>query len=352
MSLENFGINPQNKKYEDSANEVAKNTQPNTATPVKDITQNDLPAVKASIEDNSKLVEENALKIENQYASQTGRLVNFKYSNGNDDDKHRAYFMLKADSNIVNEVTKNIDSEGDIVSIFQTLVGDSSGYKFKAFILTGISENRQEKQSILPILGDNFIATFTGGEPQVLDISGLLPFDSDTSRSSWFINFMQAYTHLFRASKLAIYKMTMKIVLPDLSTYTIYPISINANITSGQDTIIPFHLGCIVTNNKLVKAYGISQTAQTLTDEEKAEQKTVDAQTNGTSISPKEVGDDSAKKTNKMCARDYIAACMTGEGGNEGTKGINKAIQGVLALKGLSDSGAFNFITKKAYGHR
>ena len=128
---------------------------------------------------------------------------------------------------------------------------------YTSVIITSIQENLQERQSIMPTLGDSFAATFSGLEPQLLVITGYLPLDGSRD-NTWFHAFTNAYKYFIRASKLAKYRCHLKIVFPDFASYVCYPVSFNSSMDSQNDTLVNFSMTAVVVSNPINKAYGFA----------------------------------------------------------------------------------------------
>lgn len=242
---------------------TATTSTENVNTAVKNGLSKDLAAI-ASLSSDKLVNNQEAAAIEPSYQvnsiyeSGNGRLLNFSYNTGGDDDSKRAYFKLGGETN---ELEKTISSTSSTVMQLKAIFNQlTTGYK--AFILTNIQENLQEKQQIMSTVADASIQTFSGAEPQVIALNGLLPFDN-SSDSSWFVHFMNMYIYFIRASKLAKHRCFLQVVLPDYQTYKCYPISITCNLDSSSDTLVQFGLTAVVANDWSTKAYGYTAATTT-----------------------------------------------------------------------------------------
>lgn len=223
--------------------------------------------------------------INSIYSSGNGRLLSFVYNSGGDDDNKRAYLRLGGETEILKKtIMSTAVTYRQLMSIFTQL---TTGYK--AFILTNIQENLQEKQHVMPTVGDSFASTFAGADPQVMTFNGILPFDN-RSDMSWFVHFMNMYVRFIRASVLAKYRCWLELVVPDYQVYRCYPISISCTLDSASDTQVSFGVSTIVANDWADKAYGYTATqynVEQLTSETKLRNDMITALTGGTSNADK-----------------------------------------------------------------
>lgn len=192
--------------------------------------------------------------VNNVYTKGSSRLIDFKFNNGTKDSDNRAYIKLLGNTTAIKDVAQ-LSGASDLTNIYSALI---TGYN--AFILTSIQENLQEKQSLLPTVGDHFAVTFSGAQPQVIAFSGLLPFDGN-NESSWFIRFMNAYNTYLRASVLAKYKCVMRLCIPNYIDYNCYPIGITCGLSAENDTLVNFSVQAVVTTEMSARAYGYSSGA-------------------------------------------------------------------------------------------
>lgn len=224
-----------------------------------------------------------------------GRLTEFTYqdtstgtsstSTSDPQMDYRCYFMLDGQTSLLQEIARRYS---DTQTILDNLAG-----KYTAFLLTGMQIHLQEKQQIMQTVGDNYAATFAGKEPQVLSLSGLLPWDynkADLTASqsstgaysgSWMIDMLNAYTLYFRASVLARAKCWLKIVLPGLRIFRCYPVTFYADIGANSDHLVPFSMQAYVVEDTST-IYGVPAASKT------AATKTTEAQQAGTTRTPTE----------------------------------------------------------------
>jgi len=274
---------------------------------------------------NAISIDNAGIALKDQYTSKNGsRLVAFEYTSGDDDDQRRAYLRLLGPEEGFNDLIKDTQNTS-LQAIISELKSDTG---FRSFILTSLTENFQEKQSIIQTINDYFITTFSGQEPQIIQISGILPFDAASYTSSWFLNFINAYKFIFRASILAKYKLQLYIILPDFSKYRCYPISFSSGVQSNQDNLTQFQMNAIVVQEDIQEAKGISasvSTPSTLSEKVAANiTDTKNKETSGDNQDPKDVGKKSALEKALNSTRDFINTIATGQGTNEVAKTINK----------------------------
>lgn len=208
--------------------------------------------------------------IVSQNTSESARTATTATEATSDQDKCRSYFVLRG-----NNVTGLINSAPNgIRGIGTALQG-----KYTGFLLTNVQLGFQEKQSIMPTIGDLFAATFSGKEPQLITLQGILPWDyrsssvgesgtssTNTNNSSWFINMINAYNYFFRASILAKFKCYLEIMMPGLKAMNAYPVAFNTNINADNDHIIPFTMSAYIMDpNDGVTVYGASASTATST---------------------------------------------------------------------------------------
>lgn len=313
-----------------------------------DIAANTTEVIKSGIVGINKSELASSIK-DNRYKSpKGGRLVNFKYTSGDDDDSRRAYFLIEGDTSLLE---KELQSRAELLPILSLL---KSANGFINFILTGIAENEQERQSIIPTINDYFIATFSGREPKVINMSGMLPFDASLTESSWLIDFLNGFKYIFRASVLAKYKLKLVLIIPDLATYICYPTSITTNVLSSQDTLCQFTMGALVTEEVLARVHGIDsgiEVPETPAEEvEKNTEDTKKKEKSGENATPKEVGEGTSKKNFLDTALDFVNTCITGVGENKTALAINKVNKTLGATQQVT--GAINTLTGSTYGKR
>lgn len=273
-----------------------------------------------------KPMEPSDKELVSRYTYENTRLANFTYNDGSYDAARRGYLRLKGETSAFKEYM-NTGANGTpaLKTVFAHLI---SGYT--SIIILSLQENHQEKQHIMPTVGDRFAATFAGKEPQILSISGLLPFDDQLDNEmSWYTAFLTAFKNFIRASKLAQSHCYLQLVFPNFTEYNLYPISFSANISSEQDNLIPFVLSAVVvdkappsvTLNQRVsepeentKASEIEKTAEEVKNAESETTKEKEQQTKVTK-DPAEVG----KQKNK---KNFMKSFQ--EGVNKVAKEINK----------------------------
>ena len=291
------------------------------------------------------------IEISHRHLSESGgRLVNFSFADGSDDDERRAFLQLQGNTAAIKELVQG-ESASLLNAVYDHLV---NGYT--SICITGIQENLQERQHILPTIGDTFAATFSGREPQIIVLNGFLPFDADKDDRSWFVSFMNAYKTFIRASRLAKYRCSLRLVFPDFASYTLYPTSISSTLMSENDTLIPFTLAAIVVDNPTTKAYGYKSSVmipQTTIEQVVADtaQETLDKQIqNETTKDPKEVGSAAKKKNFWETINDGINSAVGELNKVMKSKTMQSINQGFAILKEVD--GAVNIVEGKAYGKR
>lgn len=303
-------------------------------------------AISTEAEEVRKLseqaVETSTLGLGSKYSRGAGRLVDFTYIDGSDDDQRRAYMQLQGEPSSMLHLAIG-ENSNLLKSVYDHLV---KGYT--SIIILSMQENLTERQHILPTVGDSFAATFSGKEPQLITISGYLPFDGDKD-ISWFTAFVNAYKHFIRASRLAKYRCSLKLVFPDFASYTCYPISISTTAESSQDTLIPFTMTAVVTENPINKAYGYIQsvtaprnTVEEVTSAESEEVRAAEIEKEVVK-DPADVGKLSEKKTWVESVSDWVSGVTN----SKTMQTINKT----LAITNQV-SGAIDAISGKPYGQR
>ena len=291
------------------------------------------------------------IEISHRHLSESGgRLVNFSFADGSDDDERRAFLQLQGNTAAIKDLVSG-ESMSLLEAVYDHLV---NGYT--SVCITGIQENLQERQHILPTIGDTFAATFSGREPQVVVINGFLPFDADKDDRSWFVSFMNAYKTFIRASKLAKYRCSLRLVFPDFASYTLYPTSISSTLMSDNDTLIPFTMAAIVVDNPTTKAYGYKSSIllpKTTIEQVVADtaQDTVDKLIqNETTKDPKDVGSAAKKKNFWETVNDGINSAVGELNKVMQSKTMQSINQGFAILKEVE--GAVNIVEGKPYGKR
>lgn len=283
-----------------------------------------------------------AIELSTKYSNGTGRLADFTFTDGSDDDARRAYMQLQGETSGMAEILAGEDKTA-LQAVYNHLI---NGYT--SVVILSLQENMQEKQHIMPTVGDSFAATFAGQEPQVVSISGYLPFDGSAD-TSWFLAFVNAYKYFIRASRLAKYRCYLNLVFPDFSSYKCYPISFTATMSSEQDTVIPFTMGAVVMQHPINKAYGYSSsittptsTVEQVADAESISTKTSEIQSEVTK-DPKEVGKLSQKKSFVQNVQEGINSVLN----SKTMQSINKTLATTNQVVG-----AIDVITGKSYGKR
>ena len=311
------------------------------------ITKETLAGISSEAEDaisTSNILAQNAsISLGTKYMKGTGRLVSFTYADGSDDNSRRAYMQLQGNVSAMSSII-----EGEDKNLLQTVYNHLvNGYT--AIVITQMQENLQERQSIMPTVGDSFATTFSGLEPQVMVISGYLPFDAATDNSSWFISFVNAYKYFIRASQLAKYRCSLRLVFPDFASYTCYPVSISTSMVSDQDTFIPFSMTAVVVSNPINKAYGYSSSVTSPTSTVEDVQQAVLASTQQSDIeqevtkSPSEIGALESKKSWVESVSDWVHSVDS----SQTMQTINKTLAVTNQVIGAIDA-----ISGRPYGER
>lgn len=183
------------------------------------------------------------------------RLTSFTHSDGSTDDERIGYIKLQQNNNAMSTIASG-ENKQQLEAIYSLLVD-----KYNKFIITTVQESRSERSMIMPTVGDSFAATFSGREPMVLAVQGMLLFDYDRTKLSWFHAFFNAYDYYLRASKLAKFRAKMKLVLPDLTEYTGYMLNVGSSLSSENDMVVPVNFSMLVVSEAFNKAYGIPASA-------------------------------------------------------------------------------------------
>lgn len=285
---------------------------------------------------------ESSISLGSMYQHGVGRLVDFTYSDGSEDVSKRAYMQLKGEVSSMSALIAGENKEL-LQSVYSHLI---DGYT--SIIITGMQENLQERQSLMTTVGDSFALTFSGMEPQIIVISGYLPFDN-SAEGSWFLAFLNAYKRFIRASKLAEHRCNLRLIFPDFIEYTCYPVAINNMLNSETDNIIPFSMTAIVVENSVNKAYGYdssvsepTNTAEEVEQETSAETLQEDIEKEVTKA-PEKV----AQTTQKQSFVDSVSSWVNKVTSSKELQDINK----VLTI-GNQIAGAISSVTGKPYGSR
>ena len=283
-------------------------------------------------------------------SSSGGRLVNFSFADGSDDEQRRAFMQLQGNLTAIKSLVGG-ESATLLQAVYDHLV---NGYT--SICILGVQENLQEKQHIMPTTGDSFAATFAGHEPQLMMINGYLPFDAVKDDRSWFVSFMNAYKTFIRASRLAKYRCSLRLVFPDFASYTLYPTSISCNLMSDNDTLIPFTLTAIVVENPTTKAYGYKSDIlipKTTIEEvnEANKEDTINKQIeNDTTKDPKDVGKKEQKKNFWQTINEGINNAVSEVNKFAQSKTMQSINKGFAILS--ETKGAVNIIKGEPYGKR
>jgi hypothetical protein len=109
---------------------------------------------------------------------------------------------------------------------------------FTDFLVTGMRVSFDEKVQVTPVFGDTEIIYYFGRQPIQFDISGLL---IDDLQNSWFTQFMQLYSNVFRGSELARNAELIRLDMPSMSIIgSISSFAFDQN--SARDTDIQFQM--------------------------------------------------------------------------------------------------------------
>lgn len=184
------------------------------------------------------------------YGSGSARLTNIASPTCERDDARLGYLKL-IDSGTMAAVASG--AQATILKDIYNSLTAKSGYN--KFIITALHENRSERSMIMNTVGDSFAATFSGREPMVINVQGLLIFDYAASGvQSWYLAFLNAYERYLRASQLAKYKAKVTLVLPEFTEYVGYIISISTSQSADNDLAIPMNFSMLVCNDTFNKA--------------------------------------------------------------------------------------------------
>lgn len=199
-----------------------------------------------------------------KYDDGEGRLTSFVHPDPDSDDKRLAYITL------INPNNAKFDDVDDKISpvdrsVLSDLFAQLSG-KYDKFIIEGINTMRQEKAQIVSTLGDNYAAMFSGKQPMTIGVSGRLVCDYDKKALSWYKAFTYAYEYFLRASRLAKFRVKVRLVFPDVNEFEGYILSSSETQNAGDDMIIPWNFTMLATSLNPFKPYvaSSSQAAQTI----------------------------------------------------------------------------------------
>lgn len=185
----------------------------------------------------------------------------FSPSDCKEDDDRIAYLVLNAGPDAFSDIGDIPEAEY-LSKLYEEIIAEDG---YIRFIVTSIADSRVEKQSVLPTTGDSFAATFSGADPQVLTVQGYLVHeyrydsgDSDAenvsdSMRTWYVDFMYLYEYYLRASRLAKWKSTITLNLPDFGSYDGYMLSINTSQQAETDITVPFTFQMLVVNRSGIK---------------------------------------------------------------------------------------------------
>ena len=242
----------------------------------------------------------------NDYGASEGRLSTIVGADcANDDSKLVKMYIVGDDIDGLVDDLINIQVQEK--TMLQAVLSQmQSGYT--NFSVTSISDSREEKMQLMPLAGDNFIATFSGRRPHVMGISGYLIFDHDSTKVSWFHAFINAYDSLIRASRMAKHRCKLKLVFPDSHTIIGYMTGCNANQQSDSDSVIQFSASILVIDKTFAhpigEDYWKAKAQTTTTKKEEAK----DAETTN-----KEVASDPEAPPDVANAEEYTAGVMSTE---------------------------------------
>lgn len=186
-----------------------------------------------------------------------GRLLFFNHNDGTNDDDKVGYIKLLDNGGLMSTIAAG-ENKQNMDAIYSAIKS-----RYNRFIIQSVQESRSERSSILPTVGDSFAATFSGREPMVISVQGLLICDNTTTKMTWYHAFMNAYEFYLRASKLAKYRVKMKLVLPDFTDYTGYILTVGTTMSSDSDMVIPMNFSMLVVHEAFNKAYGINGSNET-----------------------------------------------------------------------------------------
>ena len=256
-----------------------------------------------------------------------GRLTNFSYqptahgttagATSDPQMAYRCYMSLGGQTGQLKSISEQYSGTAEILN---NLAG-----KYTAFILSSLQLNFQEKQQIMPTIGDEYAATFAGHDPQILAITGFLPWGYEiddlngsttnpigTRSGNWLIDMLNAYTLYFRASVLARAKCWLTIVLPSLKSFRCYPVAFNASINAENDHLVPFTLQAYVQDDTTV-IYGLPKASLTAAEKATAQ---IQAKTNSTPDETGAVTNAASKKSDLTKAltdvTDYVNKKLVG----------------------------------------
>jgi hypothetical protein len=201
-----------------------------------------------------------------KYDDGEGRLTSFVHPDPDTDDSRLAYITL------VNPNNAKFDDVDDKVSpvdrsVLSDLFAQLSG-KYDKFIIEGMNTVRQEKAQIVSTLGDNYAALFSGKQPITIGVSGRLVCDYDKKALSWYKAFVYAYEYFLRASRLAKFRVKVRLVFPDVNEFEGYILSSSESQNSGDDMMIPWNFTMLATSLNPFKPYiasgstGVTSVAQ------------------------------------------------------------------------------------------
>ena len=187
----------------------------------------------------------------------------FAPSDCSEDDARIAYLVLNAGPDAFSDIGDIPEAEY-LAKLYEEVIAEEG---YIRFIVTNVTDSRQEKQSILATTGDSYAATFSGNEPQVISVQGYFVHDyrydseeedaeagsvSDSMRT-WYIDFMYLYEYYLRASRLAKWQSTVTFNLPDFGSYDGYMLSVNTSQAADNDIVVPFNFQMLVTNRHGIK---------------------------------------------------------------------------------------------------
>lgn len=142
--------------------------------------------------------------------------------------------LTGSDSRLLSGIT----SAGLYASLSDTMEDLTSEKGFSNFLLTDIQTQFTEKVQVSEMFGDTEVVYYFGKSPVTFNLSGLL---IDSVDNNWFVDFIEAYQHIFRGTQLAQNYELVQINLPNMQIIgTIMSLGYSQN--AARDTDIPFSI--------------------------------------------------------------------------------------------------------------
>ncbi len=116
------------------------------------------------------------------------------------------------------------------------------GQAYVGFLLSSVTENKQEKVQTLPLNGDNYVATFFGESPTIYSFGGIL---YNTHYARWREIFSILYSKAFRGSAIAKHRQLLHLVY-DNKLVSGWMLNLSQSLSAATDTMSNFQFQLLV----------------------------------------------------------------------------------------------------------